>query len=76
MGIPHPTGSRKMEIVGAAICHQKLSSFLHNLCQRPVNKEEKVGSGAASRVCRVLGPEAFIHIEQLHVSMKWFFPQP
>lgn len=33
MGIPHPTGSRKMEIVRAAICHQKLSSFLHNLSE-------------------------------------------
>lgn len=55
MGIPHPTGSRKMEIVRAAICHKKLSFFLHNLCQRLVNKEEKVGSGAASQVCRVWG---------------------
>lgn len=65
MGIPHTTGSRKMEIVEAAICHQKTSSLLHNLCQRPVNKEEKVGSGAASWVCRVLGPEDFMLIEQL-----------
>lgn len=41
-----------------------------------MNKEEKVGSGATSQVCRVLGPEAFMHIEQLHVAIKWFFPQP